>query len=189
MSLLHVSENLTKLLAGQAKAGNNITDKVCRTIIYEMIQLQKVKGFKRAALFHKKLDDAIATDLKNNPHIPICKNECSYCCYMDVDVFPSEILAINRMIEKRSIRLNYTKENPSPCPFLKDKKCQIYNIRPAVCRKYYVVGDLKNCIIRTDKVIEVKIIAMPLSEIIFSAMLNIGGEEMKKIKEGGWHEP
>ena len=71
-----------------------------------------------------------------------CKKGCSHCCYIKV-----EISAIEAEYIEKSLGI---KQNPhpietncfgTPCPFLKDNSCSIYELRPFVCRKHVVLFD------------------------------------------------
>ena len=80
-----------------------------------------------------------------SPHFP-CKIGCSACCYYDVLIttFEAEyiMLKTNRQINRED---NYTKNNNSICPFLKDSVCSIYEQRPMICRMYHTLDTPEKC--------------------------------------------
>ncbi len=97
--------------------------------------------------------EAAKAERENIPH---CKMGCSYCCYLQVHLSRLElklildhVQSLPQMEKKRIKRVAATnrskiEKNPElnrvelklPCPFLKDKKCTIYDIRPLSCRGY-----------------------------------------------------
>lgn len=94
---------------------------------------------------------------------PSCKQGCSHCCHIQVNMTEWEgktILDYMKMtgrefdqedIEKfkRQALLKDDKEYiMSPerkCVFLHNNQCSIYVARPAACRNYYVFNDPKDC--------------------------------------------
>jgi Fe-S-cluster containining protein len=100
--------------------------------------------------------------------IPIaCKAGCSSCCSLRVEIFDFEAIAIAQHVESaldestraRIVeRLNSASEAAKgllssehfvPCAFLEDHKCTIYDMRPAMCRKYHSVS-LQSCLDRGE---------------------------------------
>ena len=72
---------------------------------------------------------------------------CGYCCKDEaLDIFESDAYRISRnlKIDKKKFYEKYTHFNEitkaismnMPCPFLKENRCTIYNIRPEKCRNY-----------------------------------------------------
>ena len=89
-----------------------------------------------------------------------CKVGCSYCCYAQVSLTPPEAVFIGHFIKenyslrqtdalmKRStgnIRLTKGKSleeridiwEKTPCIFLENDKCSIYEVRPFICRAWH----------------------------------------------------
>lgn len=80
----------------------------------------------------------------------VCKRGCSWCCYIPVDVSAIEVQYI---FEKTGIDANELrgvqprqKIDNSPCPFLKNNECSIYESRPFHCRVFATLDDPKFCI-------------------------------------------
>lgn len=75
------------------------------------------------------------------PHVP-CQKGCSNCCYIRVEVSQVEADAIGQRIGRAAVQLKPTHRMPekttfnksTPCTFLKDGLCSIYDVRPLSCR-------------------------------------------------------
>ncbi|MBC7752521.1 MAG: YkgJ family cysteine cluster protein [Candidatus Saccharibacteria bacterium] len=81
-----------------------------------------------------------------------CKNGCSNCCHMQVILQQTEADAIGFMIGRKPVQLdiNFKIKDPlksygrdTPCTFLVNGGCSIYENRPFMCR-YYVNLDRDN---------------------------------------------
>ena len=80
-----------------------------------------------------------------------CKKGCSKCCDIKVDVTGLEINMIKYYLDenKQKYLFNAIENRHSNrrdysgivCPFLKDNICTIYEVRPFMCRKYFVFED------------------------------------------------
>lgn len=108
----------------------------------------------RAAM--KSTSEHVAEILKLAPDGAVaCRLGCSHCCYQRVGVTPPEALAILFYLEstrspselsslKEKMRAAYEKTRDRsaherlspelPCPFLEDRMCSIYEVRPLSCR-------------------------------------------------------
>jgi Fe-S-cluster containining protein len=94
-----------------------------------------------------------------------CKKGCSWCCHQEVFAVTHEILYlqdhiqdhttpnereayISRAREKSLLTLNKPVEEQikvrSPCPFLVDGSCSVYDARPMGCR-IYLSSSVKSC--------------------------------------------
>lgn len=98
---------------------------------------------------------------------PACQAGCSYCCSSHITLLPQEAFSIglylagncnvdlfSKLAEQcfdiASVLENYSLEDFAadyfrPCPFLLDKKCSIYEVRPIVCRNW-ISTDIDACI-------------------------------------------
>lgn len=100
--------------------------------------------------------------------IPLaCKAGCSGCCSLRVEIFDFEAIAIAnhvesmfnepdkaRLVERlgrasEAAKGLKTSEHFVPCAFLEDRMCTIYDMRPAMCRKYHSVS-LQSCLDRGE---------------------------------------
>ena len=70
-----------------------------------------------------------------------CKKGCSACCHYSVSISDVEIEYIEKKTKKRKKKLFSSAENfhGTPCPFLYDGCCSIYEARPFVCRRHVVL--------------------------------------------------
>jgi Fe-S-cluster containining protein len=67
-----------------------------------------------------------------------CHRGCAACCHYNVQIFPIEAELIQRETSRRrSNRPPSGRDfHGTPCTFLKDGRCTIYNIRPMACRTH-----------------------------------------------------
>ncbi|WP_027721300.1 YkgJ family cysteine cluster protein [Maridesulfovibrio zosterae] len=96
-----------------------------------------------------------------------CSSGCSYCCSSHISLMPHEAFNIalylaqncdesefTRYTEKcieaaapleiKSLK-SFVKDYFSPCPFLHENRCSIYDVRPIVCRNW-ISSDLNACV-------------------------------------------
>jgi len=116
-----------------------------------------------------------------------CKEGCTACCFIDVDISFDEVAAIINYCDHNGIEIDkeYLEKQVavgrkkysefSRCVFLKDNMCSIYPARPIACRKHWVKTDPSLCDFSQN-------IAHPVgnyfdvnTEILASAVLNVGG--------------
>jgi hypothetical protein len=116
-----------------------------------------------------------------------CKEGCTACCFIDVDISFDEVAAIINYCDHNGIEIDkeYLEKQAavgrkkysefSRCVFLKDNMCSIYPARPIACRKHWVKTDPSLCDFSQN-------IAHPVgnyfdvnTEILASAVLNVGG--------------
>ena len=81
-----------------------------------------------------------------------CKKGCSNCCHGQVQLMQAEAELIGDAIGRTPVRLK-TDVRPTPapalykpdtpCPFLVNHLCSVYNVRPMACRNH-VVLDIDN---------------------------------------------
>jgi Fe-S-cluster containining protein len=88
-----------------------------------------------------------------------CSPSCNHCCYPLLRYSVAEAILLlqayplePRMIDEYRERLTSTQNDPEvwlrrkyPCPFLRDDACQVYAVRPWICRSHFVVGDPQAC--------------------------------------------
>lgn len=102
---------------------------------------------------HKQIDNLV--DIIKSKGVEFaCKKGCSLCCNIRVEALAPEVFYIARVIKSKlsddelvemiaklkshakkakDLRLE---EYDIPCPMLENDICSIYDIRPAMCRKY-----------------------------------------------------
>jgi Putative zinc- or iron-chelating domain len=114
-----------------------------------------------------------------------CKEGCTACCFIEIDVSGDEVAAIINYCRENGIEIDreyLTKQavagrkiysDLSRCVFLKDNLCSIYPVRPVACRKHWVKTDpvlcdfSKNIINPVGKYFDIN------TEILASALLNV----------------
>ena len=106
------------------------------------------------------IDQVVSTAIDQGAQLA-CKPGCSYCCSARVEALAPEVFRITREIASRPSqeinalieRLQTYAARPNdgvswgqrtPCPFLVDHLCSIYEVRPGVCRKAHSL-DVKPC--------------------------------------------
>lgn len=119
-----------------------------------------------------------------------CKSGCSYCCHVQVSCNEEEALLILEACEKEKISIDWDRvrkqadfgrdergffhqpKSESRCEFLsQSNKCNIYDSRPASCRKYLVLSDPKQCDNKVDP--KVQVVSDPRVEILNSALMDL----------------
>lgn len=86
-----------------------------------------------------------------------CKKGCSYCCYVNVEIFDFEADRLWKLYKhnKESILRSQAEcsmmehiklpKDRAACVFLENDSCSIYNDRPYACRALVVNSPAKNC--------------------------------------------
>lgn len=91
------------------------------------------------------------------PHTA-CREGCHHCCHMAVTITGYEAAIIGKHIGRQPTPVNFNVEHfidagvevaqaelrdkytGKDCPFLKDSKCSIYEVRPLACRSYFNIS-------------------------------------------------
>ncbi len=82
--------------------------------------------------FIKYVDEKIAAIEKKHSKNISCGKGCSSCC-LDTSVLPIEFFSIVYALKEKNILPDLTGES---CSMLKNKLCQIYELRPLICRTH-----------------------------------------------------
>jgi Fe-S-cluster containining protein len=154
----------------------------------------------RLAVAYSVIDRAVEQAKVEDPEtwkqVP-CKAGCSACCHINVSINSDEAKYLADKIRNGLVDIDYDRLNKQAatgvghdskrasndtfnklsyedraCIFLgKDKKCRVYEDRPASCRKWHIVGDPEDC----KKLDHFGGIAVAKrAEVVTSAMFNIG---------------
>lgn len=100
------------------------------------------------------MDSGVFKDIereKRRGRVLACKKGCSHCCetHRDIPIYPIEIVGIYWFVSEKVNRPLREKIRQSlikhcfgePCPFLIDRVCSIYPMRPLACRQFNVFGE------------------------------------------------
>jgi uncharacterized protein len=123
------------------------------------------EGVTRAKVLHARIDKTMIRAKERKPQfkgVP-CKAGCSACCHTNVDITSDEgVLLLERIsggvaIDMDRLKMQARVENTTEawgklsfderrCVFLdENKSCKVYEDRPMVCRKWFIIGDPKRC--------------------------------------------
>jgi Fe-S-cluster containining protein len=80
----------------------------------------------------------------------VCKTGCSHCCHVDVEIIYAEAAYIQEMTGIKHNEIYKKQKNDfhktkTPCPFLKDNNCSIYEFRPIACRAFFTIDSVEFC--------------------------------------------
>lgn len=166
-------------------------------------ELARIDDAGRAITFivtlHRAVDQVVARTEEEGPASD-CKPGCAYCCALRVAVSPAEAFRIARAVRdfpterverlvdrmrtnivERSVHGETTRRD---CAFLDDRRCTIYDLRPATCRKAHSLS-VEPC--RTfagevpqnlRRVVETEALIVGTSQAYRDAGLASDGEEM-----------
>lgn len=106
---------------------------------------------------YKAVDGFFTAAPEENKKEIQCKEGCTACCFIEIDVSRDEAATIlnfcrekgiqvdKEYLEKQSFAGRKTYSAVSRCVFLKDNLCSIYEVRPVACRKHWVMTDPALC--------------------------------------------
>lgn len=78
----------------------------------------------------------------------VCKRGCSHCCYVNVSITAYEALYIEETTGHKITNGEHKKRGDytlTPCHFLKDNECSIYESRPMACRVFGAFDSPEYC--------------------------------------------
>ena len=117
--------------------------------IGNQVDASRVGAFIEAAAASKTTPKRVhylqrATQSLANIYGPLsaCRSRCSHCCHIPVKITQAEAAYLGKKSCRTPAAANALAVEPvivgyeSPCPFLVDSKCSVYEYRPAVCRSH-----------------------------------------------------
>jgi Fe-S-cluster containining protein len=135
-------------------------DLIRRTLKQELVSgradIRSVGPIPALARAVVRQDEAILT--AHDVHTLACTAGCDWCCHFTIDVRAAEVFAIHDFVESQfsddakarvyaEVRANsrlfasLTEDERAlqnvKCPFLIDRRCSIYSVRPQSCRNYH----------------------------------------------------
>lgn len=142
-------------------------------------------GAERARLLHRMMDQAMATadGIQTS-----CAPGCCGCCHAEVEITPDEAAVLAARVREGVIvdrtRMELQAARPrlssewarffapeNRCVFLgEDRKCQVYESRPAACRRLLMTSPAEACSTQGAMVMPVRVL---LAEVLLSAALDV----------------
>jgi len=106
--------------------------------IFAKLSTSRESSLKKLESIYAFLNDLLSFVAKYMP----CRKGCNYCCYIKVSIssLEAEYIQTNLGI-KQHPNLQRKDIYGTPCPFLKDGACSIYEYRPFVCRRHLALFD------------------------------------------------
>lgn len=158
--MLMVTSTLQKLLEKEVE-GSPTRKSIAEVVARGLSGLARVpKGRERAQVVHHTID--VEMEKAKDSQAISCKERCSHCCTIYVTITEDEAdLLLKHSVERKiHVDLDKLKKQEcwkvedywkapledSTCVFLgDDKRCKVYEVRPAACRLYQVRSDPKLC--------------------------------------------
>lgn len=165
--LVNFTSTLHKLVHDEGLTQDQV-GAIAEAIIYNIEEMQSLEqAFGRddlARSIHRIVDMSVAEQqTKSIPDGTIqCTHGCSHCCRQIVVCSPPEAELLCRTVQQKGLVLDYDKLrrqtgrndqtwlqqpiNDRSCVFLGvDGLCQVYEQRPASCRKYFAISKPELC--------------------------------------------
>jgi len=143
-----------------AKLYNASSDEVRKKLMGLMDTFEKQFNQEQNTLYNlvhvmTLMDRVITNEIPK--HLHCCEEGCSHCCYQNVDCTKKEAELILGYCHANQIEVDFkacerlsklSDTFGQPCPFLKNNRCSVYEVRPLYCRSHYAVSNPELC--RTD---------------------------------------
>jgi Fe-S-cluster containining protein len=158
---LGITQHLKKMITNEPKILPDIVEGIRHYVnAYQEMQKEGVDRASCAHSFHQAINELVKDAMAQDEHKPSCKKGCSWCCYIDVEITVDEAELLLRHVITKKIPIDWyavrrqaeTKIKELPwkqraCVFLDrdSHECKVYEHRPMVCRKYFVVSDAAKC--------------------------------------------
>ncbi len=106
-----------------------------------------------------------------------CKENCGECCG-PIRWSLAEEIVIRDYLEKKGLEYRRIKSLFDKCPYLTgDRKCEIYEVRPLICRAYGVVEGLECPFVKVGRILskaEYKELEKEISELSEVIAIRLG---------------
>jgi Fe-S-cluster containining protein len=169
MSKIGISENLSNMYDQLDDAGKMTVQEMLAHYMDEYKRMKMENPFDLISVAHtvqkevqKNIDNRVKLSNKEGEHKVSCRQGCSFCCYLWVDITDDEALLLTKYAQENKIDIDYDRLekqlvdnieefNKLPlqvrrCPFLDNNgSCKVYDVRPTSCRTLNVVSDPKLC--------------------------------------------
>lgn len=169
MPRLAISENLSNMYDLLDNKGKITVQEMLAHYIDEYKRMQRENPFQLEAVAHtvqvevqKLIDKKVEVCTQEGEHKVSCRQGCSFCCYLWVDITDDEAYLLTKYAESEGIDIDYDRLekqlvdnidefNKLPlqvrrCPFLDENgTCKVYEVRPTSCRTLNVVSDPTHC--------------------------------------------
>lgn len=161
------------------------------TVFREKLSQMGASRFCRS--IYRRMDETIATDMKDKAPPISCKRGCAHCCHMFVAATRSEAKHLTMVAATHDIPIDierlrkqstmtddtWTKMpiKDQACVFLdtQTKECRVYNDRPLSCRKYFVTSNPEICNINLNPGGIAAIFCNIEAEIVSTAWMTVDG--------------
>ncbi|WP_374288095.1 YkgJ family cysteine cluster protein [Desulfovibrio desulfuricans] len=99
------------------------------------------------------VDCGMARAIDHRGQKPACGAGCDHCCTQPIPLTPLEIVGLRLFVQQEALPHEYAALSAAcarfhgqkaalgaTCPFLRDRCCAVYPVRPMACRRYIVYG-------------------------------------------------
>ena len=169
MIKLGVSDNLSNMYNQLDDKGKMTVQNMLSHYMDEYKRLQMEHPFELESIalsvqqeVQKNIDNRIKISERETEHKVSCRQGCSFCCYLWVDITDDEAMLLTKYSKSKGIPIDYDRLekqltdtiqefnelplNVRKCTFLDDNgSCKVYDVRPTSCRTLNVVSEPKFC--------------------------------------------
>lgn len=190
-----ITTNLQEMIKNNPEYADGVFDRVAKLIaLLSLVTDDLRRGNEILDLCEHLLSSELEMAVGRLEDPLPCRSGCAACCCQWVGASQAETAVVVDYINRHNITVDMDRlraqckfNDPDeywshygelgPCVFLGDDKlCRIYDVRPLVCRGYYVAErDNSKCVPGMHSV--VRVIGLFSVETCISAMANVEGEE------------
>ena len=152
--------------------------------LINFLSTETISSNKKMMRFFQFIDDAMTAFRVEEKSV--CKKGCSYCCHVDVGItiIEAQYIALNTGHKYTPVKKRQHKgyhKTKTPCPFLVDDNCSIYEFRPLACRMFYSLDSVDFC--KDESYPQHKIFQVES----WGTAVNLYAEIYKSYKSGEFH--